>query len=490
MATSASALPDAAATELTRRLLPWLVAVAMFMEQLDTTILNTAVPTIATALHVAALNMKAALTSYMLSLAVFIPISGWIADRFGTRRVFFSAIGLFTFGSILCGLSIDMHMLVASRVIQGCGGALMVPVGRIALVRTFPKSQLLRAYSFVTIPALIGPFLGPLAGGFIVGHLHWRIIFFLNVPMGLLGLYMTFRHMPDYRAGRSDPLDFVGLVLFSSGIALLSYVLEIFGEHALSVTSELGLMALSVLLLSAYVLHGHREKYPLLRLRLFSVRTFRIAVVGSFITRLGVGGLPFLLPLLYQIGLGYTPVQSGLLIMPQALAAMGSKPFLPRLLDRLGYRKTLLINTTAIGAMTLLFMTIGPGTPVWVIVAEAFCFGLFSSVQYTSMNTLAFADLEDADESSGNSITSTVQQMSMSFGVAIASLATIVLLGGNRHPAAAGMVWGIHRTFLAMGLFTIATAWVFRQLRPDDGDSVSSGDQRRGPAPVRHHVGS
>jgi EmrB/QacA subfamily drug resistance transporter len=445
----------------------------MFMEQLDTTILNTAVPTIATALGVAALNMKAALTSYMLSLAVFIPVSGWIADRFGTRRVFFAAIGLFTFGSLLCGLSINMHMLVASRIVQGCGGALMVPIGRIALVRTFPKSQLLRAWSFVTIPALIGPFLGPLAGGFIVDYLHWRIIFFVNLPMGLLGLYMTFRHMPDYRAAKSDPLDFIGLILFSSGIALLSYVLEIFGESSLSLTSELCLLLLSAVLLWAYILHGRKEKFPLLHLRLFDIRTFRAAVTGNFITRLGVGGLPFLLPLLYQIGLGYTAVQSGLLIMPQTLAAIASRPFIPRLLNALGYRKVLLFNTLAIGAIILLFITIRPGTPVWVIVAEAFFFGLFSSMQYVCMNTLAFADLDDADESNGSSIASTVQQMSLSFGVAIASLATILLLHGNRHPAPARMVWGIHRTFLALGLFTIASAWVFKQLRPDDGASVS-----------------
>ena len=473
MTTGASTLPDPASDPLTRRFLPWLVAVAMFMEQLDTTILNTAVPTIATALHVAALNMKAALTSYMLSLAVFIPISGWIADRFGTRRVFFTAIGLFTLGSILCGLAINMHMLVASRIVQGCGGALMVPVGRIALVRTFPKSQLLRAYSFVTIPALIGPFLGPLAGGFIVDYLHWRIIFFVNLPMGLLGLYMTFRHMPDYRAVKSDPLDLVGLILFSSGIALLSYVLEIFGEPILSLTSELCLLALSVLLLWGYFLHGRKETYPLLHLRLFDIRTFRASVVGNFITRLGIGGLPFLLPLLYQIGLGYTAVQSGLLIMPQTLAAIVSKPFIPRLLNRLGYRQVLLVNTMAIGAMTLVFITIGPGTPVWVIAAEAFVFGLCSSVQFLCINTLAFADLDDADESNGSSIASTVQQMSMSFGVAIASLAAILLLGGNRHPDPARMVWGIHRTFLAMGLFTMATTWVFRELKPDDGASVS-----------------
>src|SRR5271169_5806434 len=217
----------------TQRLLPWLIAVAFFMESLDTTILNTGVPTIAAALHVAPLSMKAVLASYTLSLAVFIPISGWMADRFGTRRVFTAAIGVFTLGSFLCGISNNIHVLVACRVLQGCGGAMMVPVGRLTMVRTFPKSELIRAMSFVAIPGLIGPMLGPVAGGFIVGCFHWRVIFFVNLPIGLLGLYLVYRHLPDYREEHTRPLDIVGLILFGSGVALLSYVMEVFGEHTL-----------------------------------------------------------------------------------------------------------------------------------------------------------------------------------------------------------------------------------------------------------------
>src|SRR3984885_11090264 len=217
----------------TKRILPWLVAVAFFMESLDTTILNTAVPAIAAALKVAPLSMKAVLSSYTLSLAVFIPISGWMADRFGTRRVFASAIGLFTLGSLLCGISNNIHVLVADRVLQGCGGAMMVPVGRLTLVRTFAKSELIRAMSFVAIPGLVGPMLGPIAGGLIVGYFHWRVIFFVNIPMGLFGLYMVYRYLPDFHAAHTPRLDIVGLILFSCGIALLSYVLEVFGEHTL-----------------------------------------------------------------------------------------------------------------------------------------------------------------------------------------------------------------------------------------------------------------
>src|SRR3984885_9895974 len=255
-------------TETSKRLLPWLIAVAFFMESLDTTILNTAVPTIAAALHVAPLNMKSVLASYTLSLAVFIPISGWMADRFGTRRVFASAIGIFTLGSFLCGISSNIHVLVACRILQGCGGSMMVPVGRLTIVLTFAKPELIRAMSFVAIPALVGPMLGPIAGGLIVGYFHWSFIFFVNIPIGLAGLCLVCPHLPDYRE-RTDPLDVAGLILFGSGIALLSYVLEVFGEHTLNAGQILGLLAVSALLLAGYGFHAERISYPMLDLVLF-----------------------------------------------------------------------------------------------------------------------------------------------------------------------------------------------------------------------------
>ena len=456
-----------------KQLLPWLVAVAFFMEALDTTILNTAVPTIALALGVSPLSMKAVLASYTLSLAVFIPISGWIADRFGTRRVFASAIGIFTIGSILCGVSSDIHWLVASRILQGCGGAMMLPVGRLTMVRTFAKSELIRAMSFVAIPGLIGPMLGPLAGGLIVGHFHWSVIFFVNVPIGLVGLYLVYRHLPDYREQRTWPLDVVGLILFGSGIALLSYVLEVFGEHTLSGREMLGLIAISALLLAGYGLHTTRIAHPLLRLTLFGIRTFRAAVSGSFFTRLGIGGIPFLLPLLYQVGFGFSAIQSGLLMMPQALAAMSLKLTMPRILTRFGYRQVLISNTVILGLLILLFATIGVETPVWLIVVQLFCFGFFTSLQYTSMNTLVYADITDAQTSSASTIASTAQQMSISFGVASASLATALFIPDRFHADAAQMIHGIHQAFFVLGGLTILSAIVFAGLRRDDGDTVS-----------------
>jgi EmrB/QacA subfamily drug resistance transporter len=469
------------------RMLPWLVAVAFFMESLDTTILNTALPSMAAALHVVPLSMKAVLTSYTLSLAVFIPLSGWVADRFGTRRVFSSAIGLFTLGSLLCGLSSDLHILVACRILQGCGGAMMVPVGRLTMVHAFPKSDLVRAMSFVAIPALIGPMIGPLAGGLIVGLLHWRVIFFVNLPIGLLGLFLVYRHLPDYRGEQISPLDWVGLTLFGSGVALLSYVLEVFGEHTLSGWEISFLLVISCLLLLAYVKHAGSSPHPLLRLSLFRIRTLRSAVSGSFVTRLGVGGMPFLLPLLYQVGLGYSPIQSGLLILPQSVAAISFKLTMPLILRRFGYRTVLLVNTLLLGVLIGLFSTINVHTPVWVIGLQALAFGFLSSLQFTSMNTLVYADVGEADASMASTIASTMQQMSVSFGVAAASLTVAVFIPNRFHSEPGQMIHGIHRAFLVLGGVTVLSASVFRSLRAGDGDNVS----RHQVAPVlRSAVGS
>ena len=462
-----------APTVTVKRILPWLVAVAFFMESLDATILNTAVPTIAAALHVAPLSMKSALTSYMLSLAVFIPISGWVADRFGSRRVFASAIGVFMFGSLMCGLSSNIHLLVASRILQGCGGAMMVPVGRLTLVRTFAKSELVRAISFFSIPALIGPMLGPLAGGFIVDYFPWRVIFFVNLPIGFIGLYLVYRYLPDYYTEKTDPLDFVGLVLFGSGIALFSYVLEIFGEHTLSATEIVGLLALSILLLFAYWRHSLTIPHPLLRLRLLLIRTFRSSVAGGLVTRLGIGGMPFLLPLLYQVGLGYGPLQSGLLMMPQPLAAMSLKMTMPWVITRFGYRRVLMSNTMFMGLFIALFATIGPGTPLWRIGLQAFCFGYVSSLQFTAINTILYADLTENDISMGSSIASTMQQLSLSFGVAMSSLIAAFFIPDRFHASAGEMIAGIHGAFVVLGLLTLLSALVFHQLRSEDGANVS-----------------
>ncbi len=327
--------------------------------------------------------------------------------------------------------------------------------------------------SFVAIPGLIGPMIGPVAGGLIIGYLHWSVIFFVNIPIGLVGLYLVYRHLPDYRESRNYRLDVVGLILFGTGVALLSYVLEVFGEHTLSGREVLGLLALSAALIGGYWLHSRTEPHPLLQLSLFRLRTFRAAVSGSFFTRLGIGGIPFLFPLLYQVGMGFTPIQSGSLMIPQAFAAMSLKLTMPRILARFGYRNVLISNTVVLGLMIMLFATIGPGTPVWQIVAQVFCFGFFTSLQYTSMNTLVYADVDEGKASGASTIASTMQQMSVSFGVATASLATAFFVPDRFNSSAPEIIHGIHQALLVLGAMTILSTLIFIGLKRDDGSAVS-----------------
>ena len=450
------------------------------MENLDATIVNTAVPTIAANLQVAPLSLKAVLTSYTLSLAVFIPISGWLADRFGTRQVFHWAVTLFMAGSLLCGVAPNIHFLVGARILQGIGGAMMTPVGRLALVRAFPRSEMLRAMNYVVIPALMGPLLGPFTGGLIVHWFSWRVIFFVNIPLALLGFWMIRRYMPDFRE-ETAPMDRTGFVLFGAGIALLSYVLEVFGEHSMAPGPIAFLLALALLLLAAYGWHAQRDDAPLLELSLFRVRTFRLSVVGGFVTRLGVGGMPFLLPLLYQIGLGYPAWQAGLLTMPQAVAAMGMKIISRPVLRHLGHRHVLIANTVLLGGTIMVFTQIGPGTPWTAILLLSFTQGFFSSLQFTSMNSLVYADISDRDASKAGSIASTAQQLSLSFGVAFGSLLAGLFLGHVNQTDPGQAIPALHKAFFTLGSITILSSITFWGLHANDGNNVSNRRTRRRP---------
>lgn len=456
-----------------QRYLPWLVGMVLFMEQLDSTIVNTAVPTMARSLDVTPLSLKAIVTSYILALAVGIPVSGWLADRFGTRRIFMTAVAIFTLASVMCGLSLNAPMLVAARILQGLGAAMMTPIGRLAIVRTFPRSELLAKMNFVIIPALIGPLLGPTVGGLIVHWWSWREIFFVNVPVGLAALWMIRRHMPDYRSDSPRPLDVVGLTLFGSGAALLSWLLEVFGEHNLDATSSTILLLLSFALLGAYALHANRTEYPLLNLRLFKVRTFRVSVAGGLLTRLGIGGLPFLLPLFYQLGLGLPAWQSGLLMMPAALAAMTVKAVAPHLLRRFGYRRVLTMNTVLIGLTIGLFALVDQDTPLVLVVALSFLVGSGNSMQFSSMNSLAFADMDDRSSSMANTIASTMQQLSMSFGLAFGSLLAAWYLGSLPQTDQVAVIRALHAAFITLGAATIVSSLSFWTLRPGDGHALT-----------------
>ncbi|MEJ0034801.1 MAG: DHA2 family efflux MFS transporter permease subunit [Gammaproteobacteria bacterium] len=459
----------------TRRYLPWLVATALFMDQLDATIVNTSVPAMAASLHATPLSLKAVVTSYILSLAVCIPLSGWLTERFGSRRIFLFAIALFTLSSLLCGLAVNVHMLVASRVPQGIAAAMMIPVGRMAIVRAFPKAELLRAMNFVIIPALLGPLLGPTVGGVIVHWLSWRDIFFVNVPVGVAALWLTYRHMPDYRSETPRPLDVRGMLLFGSGVALLSWLLEIFGEHDLSAAQELVVLAASLALLGVYVWHALRVPFPLLRLSLFGTRTFRVSVLGGFVTRLGVGGMPFLLPLLFQLGMGLPAWLSGLLMMPAAAAAMGMKVVASTVLRRFGYRRVLIVNTVLLACMIASFALIGRGSAIALVVVLGLLMGFCNSMQFTSMNSMAFADIETDDTATASSLASTFQQLSMSFGLACGSLVVGFYLADFPQTDPNAITEALHLTFFTLACLTLVSSLTFWALRPRDGESVSKG---------------
>jgi len=459
----------------TKRYMPWLVASALFMEQLDSTIVNTAIPAMADSLGTSPLSLKAAVSGYLLSLAVCIPVSGWLAERFGSRRIFLLAVALFTASSMVCGLAVNSTMLIAARILQGIAAAMMIPVGRIAIVRTFPKGELLRAMNFVIIPALLGSLLGPTVGGLIVHWLSWHYIFFINVPVGLLVLWFARRYMPDYRSETPGPLDVRGWLLFVSGVGVLSWLLEIFGEHQLSTGQVLGLLVVSLALLAGYGGHALRVPFPLLRLALLSTRTFRVSVLGGFITRLGAGGMPFLLPLFYQLGLGLPVWQSGLLMAPAAAAAMSMKVISSTMLRRFGYRRVLIANTMLLACTIASYAMIGSGTPIFVIVLIGLLMGLFNSLQYASLNSMAYADIGSAETAMASTMASTMQQMSLSFGLACGSLVTGFYLADLAQTDQVAVTAALHFAFLTLAGLTLLSSLSFWTLRPHDGESVSRG---------------
>ena len=460
----------------TKRYLPWVVATALFMEQLDSTIVNTAIPAMAHSLGVTPLSLKAVVTSYTLSLAVCIPLSGWLAERFGSRRVFLWALAMFTLSSVLCGLAVSAPMLVAARVPQGIAAAMMMPVGRMAIVRTFAKGELLLAMNFVIIPALLGPLLGPTVGGLIVHWASWREIFFVNLPVGLAALWFGHKHMPDYHGDAARPLDVRGLLLFGGGAGLLSWLLEIFGEHDLAGGEMWALFGVALVLFLAYGWHAHSAPYPLLRLSLLRTRTFRVAVLGGFVTRLGVGGMPFLLPLLFQLGLGLPAWQSGLLMMPAAAAAMVMKVVSTALLRRFGYRQILVVNTVLVAITMASYALVTPATPIIAIVMLGLVMGLFNSLQFSSMNTMAYADIEERDVSMASTMASTLQQMSLSFGLACGSLVTGYYLADLPQTDRVAVLEALHYAFVSLAGLTLVSSLSFRALHSGDGDNVSRGE--------------
>jgi EmrB/QacA subfamily drug resistance transporter len=450
-----------AAVNPVRKSLLWLVAVGFFMQTLDATIINTALPAMAASLGESPLRMQSVVVAYALTMAMLIPASGWIADRCGTRRIFFSAIVLFAAGSVLCALSHGLGQLVAARVVQGLGGALLLPVGRLALLRTVPRGEFLQAMSFVAIPGLIGPLLGPTLGGWLVQYASWHWIFLINVPVGLLGCIATLKYMPDLRGVVQKRFDSVGYAMLAFGMVAISLSLDGVGLRQGGVMVVLIFGFASIV---AYWLRASRTPEPLFAPSLFHVPTLSIGLIGNLFSRLGSSCMPFLVPLLLQVSMGYSPVRAGLMMLPIALAGMAMKRFATPLITRHGYRKVLVVNTILVGCTMASFGLTAPGQPMALHVLQLLAFGAVNSLQFTAMNTITLKDLDGSMASSGNSLLSMVQMLAMSLGVAAAGavLAGYNGIFGTETPA--HTLDAFQATFASMGLITVASAMIFWHL--------------------------
>ncbi|MDR1934809.1 MAG: MFS transporter, partial [Candidatus Accumulibacter sp.] len=377
------------------RFIPWIVAAALFMQTLDGSILNTALPAMAQSLHESPLRMQSTIIAYMLSMAMFIPASGWLADRFGSRRVFVTAIALFTLGSLLCALSPTLGWLVCARVVQGVGGALMMPVGRLTVLRSFPRSELVRVLGFVTVPGLLGPLLGPTLGGWLVQYASWHWIFLINLPVGLAGGLASRRFMPDLRGPDAGGFDWMGFALFALATVLVSLAFEGLGRPRPSPPGILLLLAAGLASLSAYCLHARRFAAPLFSPRLFAIHSFAVGIAGNLFARLGIGAMPFLTPLLLQVALGFSPAEAGMSMIPMALASIAAKPVATRLIEGFGFRRVLVANTLLLGVMIMGFALIPNDPSRLLLYAYLALFGGINSLQFTAMNALTLIDLDD-----------------------------------------------------------------------------------------------
>ena len=460
-----------------RILVPLIVACALFMENLDSTVISTALPAIARDFGESPIHLKLALTSYLLAIAIFLPVSGWLADRLGARLIFRVAIATFTIGSILCGFSNSIGMIVVARIVQGIGGSMMVPVGRLVILRTVPKNQLVGSLAWLTVPALIGPVIGPPVGGFITTYFDWPWIFWINIPVGLLGLALATLYIPEVRGEGRVAFDRLGFVLSGLGLA---------GFMTGSTTLGLGLLPLPVVLVAlfgggallvAYVIHSRRTAEPIVDLTLLSIPTFRHSLSGALLFRIGMGATPFLLPLLLQIGFGMTPFQSGLITFSAAVGAIAMKFLAPPILRRYGFRNVLLWNTLIAAGFVALPAAFTPTTPVGLMTGLLLIGGFFRSLQFTSINALSYADIPPMRMSRATTLASVAQQLSLSVGISTGAVALEVTTRMSGGAITASAFWP---AFVIVGLITLLSLIPFRRLANDAGDEMSG---RRGITP-------
>ena len=455
----------------TSMLVPLIVACALFMENLDTTALATALPVIARSLGEDPLHLSLAISSYLVSLAVFIPLSGWAAERFGARLVFRSAIVVFTLGSALCGLSESIGQLVGARVLQGIGGAMMVPIGRLVILRKIPKSELVTAMTYVTIPALIAPIVGPLVGGFIATYSSWRWIFFINVPIGILGYWLATRYIEEIERESPPPLDFFGWFILGLGLASFVFGLENLGKGLMPTSTVLTWLGFGVVLASAYVLRARSAPNAILDLSLLKIPTLGTSITGGALFRIGVGAYTIAMPLMLQEGFGLTPLRSGLLTFVGATGAIAMRVMASSVVRWFGFRNLLVANTAISTVLLVACGFLKPSTPHLIILGLILLLGFFRSLQFTCIGTMGFADVTPAQMSQATSLTGTAQQLSLSVGVGIAAQ----LLQASQWLRSAEHLEPVDFsvTFWVVALVAATSGLIFARLAADAGSSVS-----------------
>lgn len=454
----------------THVIVPLIVACALFMQNLDSTSLATSLPAIADSLGVPALRLHMAITAYMLALASFLPMSGWVADRYGARNIFRLAIAVFTVSSIACGLSQDFNQLIAARICQGIGGAMMVPVGRLILVRSVPKSELVGAMALMGVPSLVGPIIGPLLGGIITTYSNWRWIFWVNVPVGILGFILVSKFIANVREDDVKPFDWTGFGLSAFGLAATVFGMDTAFTKNRPDTMGVGLLIAGIIALCLYVPYSRSVANPIMDLSLMRIRTFRASVTGGSVFRIGVGAMPFLLPLLMQEGFGYSPVQSGIITFVSAAGSMGMRTVARRILRRFGFKRVLIWNALVASAFMAACAAFRPQTPEVVMMAVIFFGGVFRSLEFTSLNAIAFADVERADMSHAMSFSQMAQRLSLTMGVALSAL-ILHKVSGDVSPIP---VYAFEWAFMIIGLVSATSLLSFLSL-PSDAGAVLAG---------------
>ncbi len=452
-------------------LLPLIIGSALFMQTLDSTVISNALPTMARSLHEDPVTLNLAITAYLLATAVFLPISAWVADRFGARNVFRAAIVGFAVSSLLCGLSQNLAEMVGARVLQGLAGAMLLPVGRLVLLRSVAKSDLVRAMSYLTMPALLGPILGPPIGGFIVTYWSWRWIFFINVPMGLIGVILTTLFIPDVREAVRQKLDVRGFVLTAFALAGLVYGFSNLGHDALPFPVVAGLLVGGAVCAALFIAHARRTPHAILDLSLLRIRTFMAATVGGLFSRLVIGASPFLLALLLQLGFNLSAFQAGLLTFTGAVGALLMKTTALPIIRRFGFRTVLIGNAVVVAMLSASYALFRITTPHWILIATLLAGGFFRSLQFTALNALGYADVPAAQMSRASSLASMFQQLAQSLGIGLAAILIHATLGW-RHGATLGAA-DITPAFAIVALLSLVAVPFFLPLAADAGAEVS-----------------